>query len=104
MYQGKGHNHHNEKRDRSGGGGWICLGGRANKSLSIPPICARVSCYVSLQSRSICPETPTDTSAPPPHRQRAPIGRDPDSSPVCSQLPRWLHRPVSVPTHPTAGF
>ncbi|KAI9519696.1 hypothetical protein NQZ68_025834, partial [Dissostichus eleginoides] len=55
-------------------------------------------------SRSICPETPTDMSAPPPHRQKAPISRDPDSSPVCSQLPRWLHRPVSVPTHPTAGF
>lgn len=31
-----------------------------------------------------------------------PISRSPDSSPVCSQLPRWLHRPVPMPTRPEA--
>lgn len=47
---------------------------------------------------------PTDMSAPPPRRKRAPISRAPVSSPVCSQLPRWLHRPRAMPTHPKAHF
>lgn len=84
----------------------INLSWRQSKQICLyPPIWARVSCYVSSQSRSICPSTPSHSmSAPPPHRQKAPISTAPDSSLVCSQLPCWLHRPVPMPTYPRARF
>lgn len=91
--------HTNEERKRPRGGGWIRLGGRANKSLSIPP--SRRGCHVTSPFRvgaSVLRFPPTAMSAPPLNRQKAPVSRAPDSSLVCSQLLCWLHRPVLMPT------
>lgn len=60
-------------------------------------------CHVTSPCRagaSVLHLPPKDMSAPPLHRQKAPISTDPDSSLVCSQLLRWLLRPGPMPTHP----
>lgn len=81
------------------------LSWRQSKQISFyPPIWERVSCYSMRSGASVLHLPPTDMSAPPPHTQKAPISRAPDSSLVCSQLLRWLHRPTAMPAHPRAHF
>lgn len=70
-----------------------------------PRVYVRVSGVFASSRWSVCHPPPfADMSAPPPHRQKAPISTAPESSAVCSQLPCWLSSPRAMPTHPQGSL